>query len=187
MRESDFNSSMFNGAYLEKAVAYKANFSGPDDVCCNSCICYIHPLDHLNVHLVHASTIMPTEYFHLLDVSTPPTPDQCFCLAKVSEDKITVESRIKGNTIAIMSREHNMQAECRNKDNSATIMTSQQHINQGDNDNGEKESIKYWVSKDFTSILQKTNSSPVPRSVGKGNKVAVMSNAHDMQQKGKLE
>ncbi|PHT72212.1 hypothetical protein T459_22997 [Capsicum annuum] len=84
MRESDFNSSMFNGAYLEKAVAYKANFSGPDDVCCNSCICYIHPSDHLNVQLVHASTIMPSEYFHLLDVSIPPTPDQCFCLAKDS-------------------------------------------------------------------------------------------------------
>ncbi|KAF3644480.1 putative thylakoid lumenal protein, chloroplastic-like isoform 2 [Capsicum annuum] len=85
MWESDFNSSMFNGAYLEKAVEYKANVSGPDDVCCNSCICYIHPSDHLNVQLVHASTIMPSEYFHLLDVSTPPTPDQCFCLAK--EDK----------------------------------------------------------------------------------------------------
>ncbi|PHT37952.1 Thylakoid lumenal protein, chloroplastic [Capsicum baccatum] len=27
MRESDFNSSMFNGAYLDKTVAYKANFS----------------------------------------------------------------------------------------------------------------------------------------------------------------
>ena len=28
MRESDFSGSTFNGAYLEKAVAYKANFSG---------------------------------------------------------------------------------------------------------------------------------------------------------------
>ncbi|KHN34957.1 Thylakoid lumenal protein, chloroplastic [Glycine soja] len=30
MRESDFSGSTFNGAYLEKAVAYKANFSGAD-------------------------------------------------------------------------------------------------------------------------------------------------------------
>lgn len=28
MRESDFSGSTFNGAYLEKAVAYKANFTG---------------------------------------------------------------------------------------------------------------------------------------------------------------
>lgn len=28
MRESDFSGSKFNGAYLEKAVAYKANFTG---------------------------------------------------------------------------------------------------------------------------------------------------------------
>lgn len=28
MRESDFSGSTFNGAYLEKAVAYKANFAG---------------------------------------------------------------------------------------------------------------------------------------------------------------
>nr|GEY00098.1 thylakoid lumenal protein TL20.3, chloroplastic isoform X2 [Tanacetum cinerariifolium] len=28
MRESDFNGSTFNGAYLEKAVAYKENFTG---------------------------------------------------------------------------------------------------------------------------------------------------------------
>jgi len=28
MRESDFSGSTFNGAYLEKAVAYRANFSG---------------------------------------------------------------------------------------------------------------------------------------------------------------
>lgn len=28
MRESDFSGSTFNGAYMEKAVAYKANFSG---------------------------------------------------------------------------------------------------------------------------------------------------------------
>ncbi|GKD08020.1 thylakoid lumenal protein chloroplastic-like protein, partial [Tanacetum coccineum] len=27
MRESDFSGSTFNGAYLEKAVAYKANFT----------------------------------------------------------------------------------------------------------------------------------------------------------------
>ncbi|KAG5070136.1 hypothetical protein GLYMA_01G211100v4 [Glycine max] len=30
MRESDFSGSTFNGAYLEKAVAYKANFPGVD-------------------------------------------------------------------------------------------------------------------------------------------------------------
>ncbi|GAA0172205.1 hypothetical protein Leryth_026370 [Lithospermum erythrorhizon] len=30
MRESDFSGSTFNGAYLEKAVAYKANFTGAD-------------------------------------------------------------------------------------------------------------------------------------------------------------
>ncbi|KAJ0970513.1 hypothetical protein J5N97_023390 [Dioscorea zingiberensis] len=30
MRESDFSGCSFNGAYLEKAVAYKANFSGAD-------------------------------------------------------------------------------------------------------------------------------------------------------------
>ncbi|KAL8552667.1 hypothetical protein ACS0TY_001379 [Phlomoides rotata] len=30
MRESDFSGSSFNGAYLEKAVAYKANFTGAD-------------------------------------------------------------------------------------------------------------------------------------------------------------
>lgn len=30
MRESDFSGSTFNGAYMEKAVAYKANFSGKD-------------------------------------------------------------------------------------------------------------------------------------------------------------
>lgn len=97
------------------------------------------------------------------------------------------ECSTKGNTIAIISREDNMQAECRNKDNSATTMTSQQHINQGDRDKGEKESTKYLVSKAFTSILPQKNSSPVQRSVDKGNKVAVMSNAHDMQQNGKLE
>lgn len=28
MRESDFSGSTFNGAYLEKAVAYKTNFTG---------------------------------------------------------------------------------------------------------------------------------------------------------------
>lgn len=28
MRESDFSGCTFNGAYLEKAVAYKTNFSG---------------------------------------------------------------------------------------------------------------------------------------------------------------
>lgn len=28
MREADFSGSTFNGAYLEKAVAYKANFTG---------------------------------------------------------------------------------------------------------------------------------------------------------------
>lgn len=28
MRESDFSGCTFNGAYLEKAVAYKANFTG---------------------------------------------------------------------------------------------------------------------------------------------------------------
>lgn len=28
MRESDFSGSSFTGAYLEKAVAYKANFTG---------------------------------------------------------------------------------------------------------------------------------------------------------------
>lgn len=28
MRESDFSGSTFNGAYMEKAVAYKANFTG---------------------------------------------------------------------------------------------------------------------------------------------------------------
>jgi uncharacterized protein YjbI with pentapeptide repeats len=31
MRESDFSGSTFNGAYLEKAVAYKANFTGELD------------------------------------------------------------------------------------------------------------------------------------------------------------
>ncbi|XP_027360530.1 thylakoid lumenal protein TL20.3, chloroplastic isoform X3 [Abrus precatorius] len=30
MRESNFSGSTFNGAYLEKAVAYKANFTGAD-------------------------------------------------------------------------------------------------------------------------------------------------------------
>ncbi|CAN1333312.1 Thylakoid lumenal protein TL20.3, chloroplastic [Linum perenne] len=30
MRESDFSGSTFNGAYMEKAVAYKANFTGAD-------------------------------------------------------------------------------------------------------------------------------------------------------------
>eukprot|EP00262_Sarcandra_glabra_P007125 TRINITY_DN196_c0_g1_i3.p1 TRINITY_DN196_c0_g1~~TRINITY_DN196_c0_g1_i3.p1 ORF type:complete len:237 (-),score=37.16 TRINITY_DN196_c0_g1_i3:169-819(-) len=30
MREADFSGSTFNGAYLEKAVAYKTNFSGAD-------------------------------------------------------------------------------------------------------------------------------------------------------------
>ncbi|KAK8614015.1 hypothetical protein V6N13_122393 [Hibiscus sabdariffa] len=30
MRESDFSGSTFNGAYLEKAVAYRANFTGAD-------------------------------------------------------------------------------------------------------------------------------------------------------------
>ncbi|KAJ0987879.1 hypothetical protein J5N97_006235 [Dioscorea zingiberensis] len=30
MRESDFSGCSFNSAYLEKAVAYKANFSGAD-------------------------------------------------------------------------------------------------------------------------------------------------------------
>ncbi|XWS49785.1 hypothetical protein CRYUN_Cryun12cG0032500 [Craigia yunnanensis] len=30
MRESDFSGSTFNGAYLEKAVAYKTNFTGAD-------------------------------------------------------------------------------------------------------------------------------------------------------------
>ena len=28
MRESDFSGSTFNGAYMEKAVAYRANFTG---------------------------------------------------------------------------------------------------------------------------------------------------------------
>lgn len=28
MRESDFSGSTFNGAYMEKAVAFKANFTG---------------------------------------------------------------------------------------------------------------------------------------------------------------
>ena len=32
MRESDFSGSTFNGAYMEKAVAYKANFSGKDSI-----------------------------------------------------------------------------------------------------------------------------------------------------------
>lgn len=30
MRESNFSGSTFNGAYLEKAVAYRANFTGAD-------------------------------------------------------------------------------------------------------------------------------------------------------------
>ncbi|CAM9002388.1 unnamed protein product [Rhodiola kirilowii] len=30
MRESNFSGSTFNGAYMEKAVAYKANFTGAD-------------------------------------------------------------------------------------------------------------------------------------------------------------
>ena len=38
MRESDFSGSTFNGAYLEKAVAYKANFSGNFVVILTSCV-----------------------------------------------------------------------------------------------------------------------------------------------------
>lgn len=37
MRESDFSGSTFNGAYLEKAVAYKANFTGKSLLLLNIC------------------------------------------------------------------------------------------------------------------------------------------------------
>jgi hypothetical protein len=69
MKEADFSGSTFNGAYLEKAVAYKANFTGNWNIvsllqivnlppwCCHAYLCRLFLFGSLCMsgHLAHLS------------------------------------------------------------------------------------------------------------------------------------